>query len=412
MNRSCITLLLIAIKCMLISDNFEVCKLGKKTDDCRSKKSDLRIWIFEINMAKNKFSTIVFGKAVLPIWLALVTFGLTELFSRHPKITELVYSQTLYPAIAFLLSFLSKWVSFSLDDAFYALLAVFLIILCVLVLIRKIKFGRFLLTIIQTLAICYVLFYWFWGFNYYRSGINNRLDIAKSEPDTVEFVRVFSDLIDQTNSTYCTYENTSHSAIDSMVEISYRQQASFLKLNYPQGHRLPKPITLSNFFAKASIAGYYGPFFSEVHLNDSLLMVEYPQVLAHEFAHQFGITSEAEANFYSWLVCSRSDSKHLQYSANISMINYFLSQSKHLHNFSDLVHQIRKPVIEDIRKVQKHWASMRNEQIDKAAGKVNDVYLKTNKIEKGIEDYFGVVQFVMDFETDSVAQKRVGSREN
>jgi hypothetical protein len=71
------------------------------------------------------------------------------------------------------------------------------------------------------------------------------------------------------------------------------------------------------------------------------------------------------------------------------------------------VNQINKPVIDDIRKVQKHWESMRNERIDKAAGKVNDVYLKTNKVKKGIEDYFGVVQFVMDFETDSLAQKRI-----
>jgi len=73
------------------------------------------------------------------------------------------------------------------------------------------------------------------------------------------------------------------------------------------------------------------------------------------------------------------------------------------------VHQIDKRVIADIRNMQQHWARMRNEKIDKAAGKVNDAYLKTHKIEKGIEDYFGVVQFVMDFETDSVAQKKVGS---
>jgi hypothetical protein len=62
-----------------------------------------------------------------------------------------------------------------------------------------------------------------------------------------------------------------------------------------------------------------------------------------------------------------------------------------------------------MRRIQKHWESLRNEQVDKAAGKVNDAYLKTNKIEKGVEDYFGVVQFVMDFETDSMAQKRVFS---
>ena len=361
-------------------------------------------------MAKSKFRQIFFGKPTLPIWLALATFGLTELFSRHPGVTEAFYSQTFYPGIAFLLSFLSRWISFSLDDTFYGLLAISLVVLLALVLLRKIRFGRFLLTIIQTLSICYVLFYWFWGFNYYRSGINEQLQISKSKPDTVQFVRVLENLIAQTNASYCSFDSMTKSEISALVETSYQNNSTFLKLNYPQGTRTPKPISLSSFFAKAGIAGYYGPFFSEVQVNDNLLPIEYPQVLAHESAHQLGVTSEAEANFYSWLVCTRSDSQQLRYSANISMINYFLSQGRRLHNFTDLVHQINRPVIDDMRKVQKHWADMRNERIDKAAGKVNDVYLKTNKVEKGIEDYFGVVQFVMDFETDSAVQKRVFSR--
>jgi len=360
-------------------------------------------------MGHNKFRNIFFGKAALPVWLALATFGLTELFARHPEVTEAFYSQTFYPGIAFLLSFVSKWVSFSLDDAFYLLLAIFLMTIFLMTIFRKIKFGRFLLLLLQTLSICYVLFYWFWGFNYYRSGVNERLQITKSKPDTVQFVSVLENLIAQTNESYCSFDSITKTEISALIETSYQKHASFLKLDYPQGTRVPKPITLSSFFAKASIAGYYGPFFSEVHLNDSLLMIEYPQVLAHESAHQFGITSEAEANFYGWLVCAKSNSKHLRYSANISMVNYFLSQGRRLYNFADLVHQINKPVIDDMRKVQKHWESMRNERIDKAAGKVNDVYLKTNKIEKGIEDYFGVVQFVMDFETDLAALKKVNS---
>jgi len=374
-----------------------------------AKNPDLRLRNFLKVMAKNTFRTTLFGRAALPVWLALVTFGLTELFSRYPQLTETVYSQALYPLFAFVLSFTSKWVSFSLDDVFYALLTVFLISLLILPFFTKLKWGKSLLLFLQTAAICYALFYWFWGFNYYRSGINERLSIAKSKPDTIKFIQVFEKLISETNAAYCSFDSISKPEMVSMVESSYKQHASFLKIDYPQGTRVPKPITLSSFFAKASIAGYYGPFFSEAHVNDSLLMVEYPAVLAHEFAHQFGVTSEAEANFYSWLICSHSNSKHLRYSSNLGMINYFLSQSRHLANFADLVHQIDKPVIDDIRKVQKHWANMRNEQIDKAAGKVNDVYLKTNKIEKGIEDYFGVVQFVMDFETDSVAQKRVYS---
>lgn len=358
-------------------------------------------------MEKSKFRKTFFGWAASPIWLALATYGLTELLSQHPKVTETAYSQTLYPIFAMQLSFLSRWVPFSLDDAFYGLLAIFLLTIFFLTIVRKIKFGRFILIVAQTLAICYVLFYWFWGFNYFRAGFNDRLQIAKSRPDTVEFVRVISNLIDQTNASYCTYEKANYPTIDSLVEASYQKNATFLKLNYPQGTRVPKPISLSQLFAKASISGYYGPFFSEVQVNDSLLMIEYPQVLAHEFAHQFGITSEAEANFYSWLVCSRSQSDFLRYSANISMIGYFLPHARHLRTFAGLVHLINKPVIDDIRKMQKHWERMRSEKIDKVAGKVNDMYLKTNKIEKGIEDYFGVVQFVMDFETDPVAQGRV-----
>ena len=360
-------------------------------------------------MAHNKFRRIFFGWAAFPIWLALATYGLTEVFASHPGVTETIYSQNFYPLIAFLLSYLSKWVSFSVDDAFYGLLAVLGIILLILTIFRKIKISRFILIILQTTAICYILFYWFWGFNYFRSGLNERLQIAKSRTDTVKFEQVFEYLIIKTNESYCTFENTGTTEIDSLVEASYKKNASFLKLKYPQGNRRPKPITLSTFFAKASIAGYYGPFFNEVQLNDSLMMIEYPQILAHESAHQFGITSEAEANFYSWLVCSQSESVYLRYSANISMISYFLSAARRLHNFADLVHQINKPVMDDIRKVQDHWDKMRSERIDKVAGKVNDAYLKTNKIEKGVKDYFGVVQFVMDFSNDSIAMKKVNS---
>lgn len=348
---------------------------------------------------KNTTIKRFFGWVSLPIWLAVFTFALTELFSRYPKITETVYSKTIYPLIAYIISFTNKWVSFSLSDILYAILALFLLLLVFLLILRKIGIGKFSLLTIQILAIFYVLFYWLWGFNYYRSGLNERLQISKSKPDTIIFTKVLANLIDRTNKSYCSFDSIKYSTIDSLIEISYRKNSSFLKLKYPQGTRRPKSITLSNFFAKASIAGYYGPFLGEIHLNDSLLAIEYPQVLAHEMAHQFGITSEAEANFYSWFVCTKSDSKHLKYSANINSLNYFLSQAKNLHSFQLLINQIDKKVINDIKKVQDHWRQMRNEKIDKVAEKVNDAYLKTNKIEKGIEDYFGVVQFIMDYES-------------
>ena len=50
---------------------------------------------------------------------------------------------------------------------------------------------------------------------------------------------------------------------------------------------------------------------------------------------------------------------------------------------------------------------LRDVKIDEYASKMNDAYLKTNKVEQGIDDYSGVVKYVMDFSSDSVANKRL-----
>ncbi len=49
---------------------------------------------------------------------------------------------------------------------------------------------------------------------------------------------------------------------------------------------------------------------------------------------------------------------------------------------------------------------LRNEKVDRVAAKVNDTYLKTNKVEKGIEDYTGIVKYVLDFKLDTAFQKK------
>jgi hypothetical protein len=195
--------------------------------------------------------------------------------------------------------------------------------------------------------------------------------------------------------------------IDSLVEASYQQLAPFLEIDYPAGVRRAKPITFSGFFAKATILGYYGPFFNEVQVNKHLLPIQYPLVLAHEKAHQLGITGEAEANFYAWLVCSNSPDRVLQYSASLYLLRYFLNEAYQLEAYPELVKQISEPVKADFQRIREHWLLLRDVTIDDYASKVNDAYLKTNKVEQGIDDYSGVVKYVMDFSTDSVANKRL-----
>lgn len=353
-----------------------------------------------------KISKYLFQKWLILPYLALATFILTEILAANPALTEKYYGAKVYPFIASLFSQISMLLPFSLDDIFYILLILSLGILIILLILKKISVKTSGKLVINTLSAIYVLFYFSWGFNYYRPELNQRLNIENRQPDTEEFIILLKELVDSTNKSHTTFDDFDRKKIDLLVEQSYKKLARALQLDYPAGSRPAKNITFSRFFAQAGISGYYGPFFSEVHVNTFNLPVEFPFVLAHEKAHQFGITGEAEANFYAWLVCSRSSSKKLRYSGNLIILRYFIYQGYQLNGFEKIIEQLDEKVKEDLRKIQEHWMQLRNDKVDRVAAKVNNAYLKTNKVEKGIEDYHGVVKYVMDYELDSAFQKR------
>ena len=319
--------------------------------------------------------------------LALTTFGLTEFLAVRPHLVEKYYSAGLYPLIAKILSPVSNLAPFSFSDLFYAMLILFAGMLIMLGIFRRITYGKMGRTLLNMFAVVYFLFYWLWGFNYYRQSSGERLGIQKSKPNPEEFMKVFASLIEQAN-TYktSTVTNVGMQQLDSLTEAAYAQHAGFLQINYPMGSRRPKHITLGSFFAKAGISGYYGPFFNEVHVNPHAHPLELPVITAHEKAHQLGITSEAEASFYAWFVCSHSHSELLRYSAALYIIRYFLNHGYGFDGFNETVAQISEPVRNDLRAIRDKWLAMRNEKIDRAASKANDAYLKTHKITSGIAE--------------------------
>lgn len=337
---------------------------------------------------------------LLPV-LAIITFLLTEAASKHPAAVEKFYAGRIYPFIAKILSALSSLFPFSLGDLFYGILILFPFLLLFLVLSKKLSWKRSGKILLNSLAAVYISFYFLWGFNYFRSSLNERLSFPEQKPDTEFFILVFENLVKQTNASYTDFELADKNEMDALIETSYKKLAPELQLQYPSGKRKAKHITFSRFFARAGISGYYGPFFNEVHINRFNLPVEYPFVLAHEKAHQFGITSEAEANFYAWLVCTKSDSKHLQYSANLAALRYFMFHGFRLEQYPEIIGKLDENVVADIRRIQEHWIGLRNEKIDRAASRVNDAYLKTNKIEDGIGDYTGVVKHIMEYSANT-----------
>ena len=332
-----------------------------------------------------------------PFLFAVLVFISVGFASRNSSLVENYYSKGVYRLIANLFSKISSLVPFSLWDTFWIFAILLIITGIFLALFHKLKWSWLVLRITQSMALLYVFFYLVWGFNYFRPKLESRIGWEKPKTDEAFFRSILDSMIVHTNKSYIPVSPADYPAIDQLVEDSYLKNSSRLGINYPNGSRQPKTMLFSSFFAKSGVSGYFGPFFNEIHLNYYLLPMEYPYVLAHEKAHQFGITNEAEANLAAFIVCTTSNDQRLQYSGYVNLLVYFLSDAANLKDAREYIRKIEKPVIFDLRFQRRHWQGLQNKMLDQVQTAANNAYLKTNHIEEGVKNYNQVVGLVISW---------------
>ena len=338
-----------------------------------------------------------FIKKFWPFLLSVLVFVTLRFAIHNPDLVEKYYSNGIYPFIAKLFSACSNLVPFSLWDIFWVLIILASLSGFFLVLFKKIKFSWYSLKIAGFLALGYSCFYILWGFNYFRPTVETRLELGKTTIDESAFRSILDTIIVHTNSSYLPISNSDYSVIDTEVEKMYYFNSADLGIIYPNGVRRPKKMLFSSYFAKLGVSGYFGPFFNEVHVNRYLLPMEYPFVLAHEKAHQFGITSEAEANLAAYIVCTASGDQRLRYSGYLLMLLYFLTDAQEIPEYKDFIRKIDRAVILDLRFRHRYYKVMQNETLEKMQTATNDAYLKSNHIEGGVKNYNHVVSLVISW---------------
>jgi len=332
-----------------------------------------------------------------PFFLAAIVF-LSHIFAiSHSGLVEKYYSKGFYPLIARLFSSISRLFAFSLWDVFWIIVIWLVISGLILILFKKMKLLAFCFRILQFLALGYSIFYILWGYNYYRPGIEKRIGWEIPKADEALFKSILDTLILKSNSSYIPVLTSEYSDIEKLVEDSYQKNCGRLGINYPNGTRRPKVMLLSSLYAMLGVSGYFGPFFNEIHVDYYVLPVDYPFLLGHEKAHQFGITSEAEANLVSYIICVTSDDKRLKYSGYQSMLLYYLRDASHFKDYHDYINKIDARVLQDLRFRQKYYQNLESRHLSDMQTKANDTYLKVNHIEKGVKNYNQVVSLVISW---------------
>jgi hypothetical protein len=344
---------------------------------------------------RKKFKIGRIAETGWPFLLALLVFAVIRMALRSPAAVEHYYSGGIYPSIAGILSAFSSIFPFSLWDIFWVVSVIMLTGGLVLVLFRKIKLNKYCLRIAQFLALGYSFFYILWGFNYLRPGIDVRCGWEIPAAASADFKSVLDTIITRTDSSYVKNQLSDYKEYDSLIEESYRKNSRQLGISYPGGVRRPKKMIFSSLMAKFGLSGYFGPYFNEIHVNGRILPMEYPFVLAHEKAHQFGITSESEANLIAFIICTTSSDRHLQYSGYLYILSYFLSDANKRKDYKDFIMKLSIPVKEDIRYQRKYYLALQNKKMRKVQSAANNVYLKTNFIKTGIKNYNQVVSLVI-----------------
>lgn len=334
---------------------------------------------------------------LLPFLIAFFVFLAVKLAVGNPELVEKYYSRGLYPAISTALSALSNIIPFSLWDISWIMMIVLLLAGLLLVISGTITLKWYFIRILQFTMVFYSLFYLLWGFNYFRPGLESRMGWQRTKADEKTFRSVLSLLIDNANINRSKIDHSQYSELNLLVEDSYRKNSNLLKIDYYQGQRRPKTMLLSSYFAKSEVSGYFGPLFNEVHVNYYLLPLDYPFTLAHEKAHQLGFANEAEANMIAFIVCSSSSDLRLQYSASLHMLLYFLNDAHYLPDYKEILKKLDDGVINDIMMKQDYYEKLSDKNLSRLQEKANDIYLKSNRIDKGVRNYNQVVGLVLSW---------------
>ncbi len=347
-------------------------------------------------------------KALFALGIVLLPLAifLQEMAFHSPQEIEKVYGGWIYPSVAYLLGGLNGSVSFSLAEATCVVL-LFSFLVWVIVRWKRRRHGKkakWWMRVLRAMATLWILagsiawiFLLLWGLNYARPPLRERLGLAVDEIDDKEVLDA---------GRRCAILATSlHSALGVGSEHPTTLPLDFRTLNEVIDERLKelalpgdpiqyrtspvKKLFVSEALSYLGVSGVFIPFTGEPSMNGMIPDVFIPIVVAHEKAHQRGITNEGEANFVAFLTCSGAD-RHT-----------YLRYSAYLYAAAQLIGAASRPLpdeageawellgegpVRDLTAVREFWARYVG-RIAEIAESINDTYLRSQRVPEGVASY-------------------------
>ncbi|MFL2621452.1 MAG: DUF3810 domain-containing protein [Flavobacteriaceae bacterium] len=331
-----------------------------------------------------------------------------KILSKNPLIVESYYSVKFYPYISkFLRSIFDNFI-FSIGDILY------IVTLTIIVFrtfknigFRKmnIKIKKIIIDGLGILSVLYFTFHLFWGLNYYRTPLTQKLNL-KINYSTEDLIKTTKEIILLTNKAHFEITNDTEKVVSlrlnfedlkKEINIGYKnisKKYPFLKY-YPSNQ---KKSLFSTPLSYMGFSGYFNPFTNETQLNWHTPKNSQPITQAHEQAHQLGFAAENEANFIAFLATNENNNIFIKYSALTFALKHCLNDLfiKDLDSFNYLKSSVNYGVLKDFENRQKKWNYFKN-PLEPLFKKIYSKFLNFNNQKLGIKSYSYVVAHIVNY---------------
>ena len=332
--------------------------------------------------------------------LALLLAGVL-FFRLVPGMGE-IYSRMIYPSVSVVLSWIVSPFSLLLEEILVISVAVFLLVFPFMARWRGKSWSSVIGIEVEVLAWIYVWFYWGWGMNYFRNDFFVRAQVTPAKYEEIRFRHFLTAYTDSLNATFVPALDVPQPEVaETEIKALFFEVPSRFGLAKPRAFQHPKHSLMDRLYSSVGVLGYMGPFFAESYINKEMGADVF--TYAHELSHLLGVSSEAEANFWAYQVCTRSSEQAIRHRGYMGLLPYVLVNASALlpkADFQEWVQTIRPEVVSVYKTLHEKRACLYSPLLGKLQNLIYNWYLKGNRISSGQKNYAEVIGMILSLPND------------
>ncbi|MBQ9939661.1 MAG: DUF3810 domain-containing protein [Oscillospiraceae bacterium] len=400
------------------------------------------------NTLTSKLSTQKKNRSAGRIWLSalpcllLTPIGLllTYLSTINAALTEKLWSSSVYPIIAQVVTAVTGLFPFSVAEAIIVFGGISLIISVIVFIVKLVRCknqpalestdgdetpapsvrtarlrlcSRYFSVLLSIVSVGYFMFVLMGGINYNRLTFSHYSGLEVRKSSVEELTALCTYLAETTNELrqHVTEDENGvfvlsqdiHSTADLAVDAF-----SGLYPRYPifEGrYSTPKPVFFSRAMSYADIAGIFIPMTSESNINVDMPDYHIPFTMCHEQTHLRGFMREDEANFIAYLACRTSGSIDFKYSGHLAALTRAMNAlyGVDYDAFVEIYYTYCDGILRDYAANSEYWKQFEG-PIAETSNKINDTYLKANNQSDGIRSYGRMLDLLLAEYRQNIAQ--------